>query len=117
MKTDVDFKMLPQKQILRNHGFGKNGKLQKFADVRIVTLMEPYVPFKQGRLRGTAKSSDFGSGLIVYKTPYARRQFFEGRKAGTKSRALLEGRRWDKRFESDKSSVVAKEIERYGNTI
>jgi len=103
--------------ILRNHGMGAGGRLQKYVDLRIVTLMEPYVPFKQGTLRGTAKTSNFGSGVIEYKTPYARKQFFEGRKAGSKKSAPLEGRRWDKRFESDKAKSLAKEIEKYGHTI
>ena len=113
----VDVKMNPTSMILKNHGFGKNGKIQKYTDLRIVTLMEPYVPFRQGALRGSAKNSNFGSGVIEYKTPYARTQFFGGRKAGTKKQAPLEGRRWDKRFESDKAKTLAKEIERYGNTI
>jgi len=117
MSSSFDFKMNKSSMVLKNHGLNTNGKLQKFTDLRIVTLMEPYVPFYQGALRGTAKNSNFGSGVIEYKTPYARKQFFEGRKAGTKKRAPLEGRRWDKRFESDKAKSLAKEIERYGNTI
>lgn len=117
MSADLDFKMNKSSMVLKNHGLNTNGKLQKYVDLRIVTLMEPYVSFYQGALRGSAKKSNFGSGVIEYKTPYARRQFFEGRKAGTKKNAPLEGRRWDKRFESDKAKVIAKEIEKYGNTI
>ena len=79
--------------------------------------MEPYVPFYQGALRGSVKNSRFGSGVLEYKTPYAKAQFYNGREAGTKDRGILEGRRWDKRFESDKASEIARDIERYGRTI
>lgn len=113
----ITVNMNPTKMILKSHGFGKGGKLQKFADVTIATKMEPYVPFYQGALRGSVKNSNFGSGILDYRTPYARAQFFNGRKAGTKPQAPLEGRRWDKRFEADKAKVVAREIEKYGRTI
>lgn len=107
----------PISMILKAHGFGNGGKLQKFADVTIATKMEPYVPFYTGGLRKSVKSSNFGSGELIYSTPYARSQFFSGRKAGTKGQAPLEGRRWDKRFEADKAKQIAKEIEAYGRTI
>lgn len=113
----TEIKLNSTKKILSDKGFGKNGKLQKFADVRIATLMEPYVPFYQGALRGSVKMSRFGSGVLEYRTPYARQQFFHGREAGSKASGTLEGRRWDIRFESDKSKVIAKEIEEYGKTI
>ena len=117
MSSSFSFKMNKTSTIVKAKGLAKNGKLQKYTDLRIVTLMEPYVPFYQGTLRGSAKKSNFGSGVIEYKTPYARQQFFNGRKAGTKPQSVLEGRRWDKRFESDKAKSLAKEIEKYGNTI
>jgi len=113
----IKFDFNPTKTILKAHGFGKNGKLQKYADSEIARRMEPYVPFYQGALRGSVKNSRFGSGVLEYKTPYAKRQFYKGRMAGTKPQSHLEGRRWDKRFEADGAKKLARDIERYGNTI
>lgn len=111
----IDFK--PTRVILRSKGFGINNRLQKYVDVQVARRMEPYVPFYQGALRGSVKNSRFGSGVLEYKTPYAKAQFYKGRKAGTKAQALLEGRRWDKRFEAVGTKKLARDIERYGRTI
>ena len=38
-------------------------------------LMEKRVPMAEGTLRASTAGSDFGSGHVVYDTPYANRQY------------------------------------------
>lgn len=42
---------------------------------RAQLLMRDHVPMEQGTLRGSTGGSDYGSGRIVYDTPYANYQY------------------------------------------
>ena len=40
-------------------------------------LIDPYVPFDTGTLKNSVnQASDFKGGVLVYNTPYARRQYY-----------------------------------------
>ena len=50
---------------------------QAWLDKRVVQDCEPFVPMDTGMLAASAReSSTFGSGMIVYNTPYARRLYY-----------------------------------------
>lgn len=54
--------------------------------------MTPYVPMRKGTLRGSAHIDNDG-GSIYWKTPYARRRFYE---ENVKFLTAGTGARWDK---------------------
>ena len=72
IKYDGKLKMdLPQ-AILKNHGFGLGGPIQKFVDSEVIRYCDPKVPFRTGTLKNSAlTASSIGQGLVVYATPYA----------------------------------------------
>lgn len=52
-------------------------KAQYKFDMEVARRMDPYVPFRTGTLKSSvALASDFGSGRLVYATPYARAQYY-----------------------------------------
>ena len=61
-----------------NFGAEKTAALQKaqFATAqKAAALIDQYVPFDTGTLKNSVnQASKFDEGLLVYKTPYARRQ-------------------------------------------
>lgn len=63
-----------------NFGAEKTAALQKaqFATAqKAAALIDQYVPFDTGTLKNSVnQASKFDEGLLVYNTPYARRQFY-----------------------------------------
>lgn len=63
-----------------NFGAEKTAALQKaqFATAqKAAALIDQYVPFDTGILKNSVnQASKFDEGLLVYNTPYARRQFY-----------------------------------------
>lgn len=50
---------------------------QAMFDHECARLMDPYVPFDTGTLKtSVVLASSFGSGQLVYDTPYARAQYY-----------------------------------------
>jgi len=58
-------------------GIEEQGKIQQFIDNEVLRKNDPYVPKDNGDL---IKSGDThtkpGSGVVVYSTPYARKQYY-----------------------------------------
>ena len=51
---------------------------QKYVDKEVLRRCEPYVPFDQGFLKQSGiLETKLGSGKVVYRTPYARRWYYE----------------------------------------
>jgi len=44
------FKIKPTKQLIRERGLHKGGKVQKFIDSEVIRCMDAFVPFATGRL-------------------------------------------------------------------
>ena len=52
-------------------------KLQFAFSQKVAATVDPYVPFDTGILKNSVnQASKFDEGLLVYNTPYARRQFY-----------------------------------------
>ena len=52
-------------------------KLQFAFSQKVAATVDPYVPFDTGTLKNSVnQASDFKEGLLVYNTPYARRQYY-----------------------------------------
>lgn len=92
-----------------NPGFGqaytnKFGKVQVFIDSQVVKGMDPYTPLKTSMMiKSALLGTVFGSGKIQYLAPYAKRQYYMGRIAGTSSMGALRGRLWFSRWKAEKS--------------
>ena len=63
--------------ILAAYGLEKGGRVQRFLDQKIISDCTPYVPASPNRtLEFSAQvTTEIGSGLIIYNTPYARYQY------------------------------------------
>lgn len=70
LEMDID-------RVFQSRGLGKNGKLQKMLDSEIIRRCDPLVPVDSHTLRQSVTlATRIGSGLIVYNTPYARKQYY-----------------------------------------
>lgn len=67
-KTDI---------ILKNHGLGDMGEIQKFVDSESIRRMAPYTPFAGGELEMSATlGTVVGSGLIQQIAAHARVNYY-----------------------------------------
>lgn len=64
--------------ILAVFGLEDHGRVQQFIDQKVIDGCTPYVPASPNRtLEFTAQvSTEIGSGLVVWNTPYARYQYY-----------------------------------------
>lgn len=52
-------------------------KVQYAFSQKVAVTIDPYVPFDTGVLKNSVnQASDFKDGLLVYNTPYARKQYY-----------------------------------------
>ena len=71
-----DFKITfrPGLQADLDAGFAK---VQYAFSQHVAKTVDPYVPFDTGMLKNSVnQASNFKEGLLVYNTPYARRQYY-----------------------------------------
>ena len=62
----------------------------------MLRIAAPFVPQDTGTLERSGKmSSDIGSGTVTWNTPYAKKQYYEGKSKG------LRGARWFDRAKAD----------------
>ena len=87
---DVKFHLEGFDSILRGLNLEERGKVQTVIDSEVVRLCEPYVPFDTGTLSKSAYGSDYGSGLVVYETPYAKKQYDTNKGNGRRGKKWLE---------------------------
>lgn len=95
-----------------NFGAEKTIALQKaqFALAQeAARLIDPYVPFDTGTLKNSVNlASRYDEGLLVYNTPYARRQYYlhpEGEHLHGENR--LRGSYWGQRALADYGEALA----------
>lgn len=70
--ADID----PEK-ILRSRKLEPGGEVQQFIDSEVLRLCDPLVPFDTGALKQSGIiNTKVGSGLVKYRTPYARRWYY-----------------------------------------
>lgn len=81
-------------------GLDTGGKTQKYIDSEVLRLSEPYVPWLTKTLiRSGPINTKIGSGEVIYKTPYARRQYYENAGMGKEGMNKGGGRRGKQWFE------------------
>lgn len=96
-------------EIMGRLGVVKRGKVQRFVDLTVAKGMDKYVPFKTGTLKNSVLSSAFGSGLLVYNTPYAKRQYETNRGEGTR------GKEWAERYLKENRERLVREVQSYAD--
>lgn len=97
MKIDVKI-TVPNRDKYRK----KADAMQRFIDSEIIKKCAPYVPYKEGILRGSVKEGTIiGSGRLRWIVPYARRRYYEGRRKGKR------GPRWVARaMKANRKSII-----------
>ena len=64
--------------ILRSRGLEDGGKVQQFIDTECLRLCAPKVPKDTGNLIESGNiHTKIGSGELIYRTPYARRWYYQ----------------------------------------
>jgi hypothetical protein len=62
---------------VRSKVMASKARAQKVLDIMVIKDSAKFVPFQTGVMeRSAVESSEIGSGLVVYNTPYARRQYY-----------------------------------------
>lgn len=65
---------------ISRRGLEERGKVQKFIDSEVLRLSDPYIPFDTGELKSSgARHTKVGSGKVVWRTPYARKMYYNPR--------------------------------------
>lgn len=73
---------------------------QKFVDSEVLRLSEPFIPLRTGTLIRTGiLGTDIGSGTVQWIAPYAKRQYYSRRKAGSQT-GPLRGSYWFERMKA-----------------
>lgn len=89
-----------------NFGKRKNEQFQKaqeYVDSEVIRRCAPLVPFKTGTLEGSSSANTkIGSGKVIYKTPYARKQYHQGRASNQR------GRLWFERMKASNKKDILK---------
>lgn len=99
MKTK--FTILELNKLLSKRGLEEKGKVQQFIDSEVLRLTDPYIPFDTGKLKQSGtQHTKIGSGNVIYKTPYARKQYFENKGSG------LRGKQWFTRMKADHKQQI-----------
>lgn len=95
--------------ILAERGLQSGGRVQRYIDSTVLRLSDPYVPFLSGQLKTSGiRGTVIGTGLVVYNTPYARRQYYTNSgngKQGT-ARGGLRGRYWFERMKANRGQEI-----------
>lgn len=99
MKFEFDilsFETNSADEILLMRGLNPGGRVQQVIDNAIIGFSDSYIPFDTGMLRDSGYTATVpGSGVIVWDTPYARRQYYENQGSG------MRGRLWFERMKAD----------------
>lgn len=116
MKCSFKLKMKPTDEILKARGLEEHGRVQTILDSEVVRLCSPYVPVDTHTLQRSASlATDFGSGEVVYQTPYARRIYYthKGEKAhSAKPQDRRAGKLWLERMKADCMDELKKVVEK-----
>ena len=94
MVFNAELKVNPTDRILKAHGLGEGGAVQKAIDNACIAYMSKYTPRRNGVLEKSVMiHTVIGSGQLVQATPYARFQYYG------KVMTTTDGRVWAKRGE------------------
>jgi len=90
-------------KLVMHAGFGKKynsrfAKAQAWLDNEVLKDCEPFTPLRTGTLRDSGTlGTQIGAGQVKWITPYASRQYKNGRLPGASKTGPLRGRYWFER--------------------
>lgn len=99
-----------------SEAFKLGGELQTHMDKMILEGITPYVPYDKGVLSTSAiASSNPGSGLITWNSPYAKVVWYGKTKHGNNMEFnrdfnKLAGPMWIERYKADNSELLRQEV-------
>lgn len=91
-------------KLASKRGINTGGKVQKYIDSEVLRQSEPYVPLlTKALIRSGTINTKIGSGEVVYRTPYARRQYYENAGMGKEgmSKGGRRGKQWFERMKAN----------------
>ena len=79
----INFNINSEDKLKSVRGLNNSGKVQKYIDKEVLSRSEKYVPFLDGHLKESGiLGTKVGSGLVVYKAPYAHKQYYHNKGKG-----------------------------------
>ena len=103
----ITVSMKPAKEILKSLGLGIGGRVQKEFDAEVIRRCEKRTPMRNGDLIKSAKRGTlFGFGKVVWKSPYAHKQYTKGRDPGQSQMGKDRGKEWFKRMVIDEKESL-----------
>ena len=100
LKTIID----PKDRILLKRKLNKNGEAHRFLTNEIKRLSDPYVPMQTGQLKNVV---DVQVNRIVYKAPYAKKQYTQNKGRG------IRGKQWVSRMWADRGDEIVKSVAKF----
>lgn len=99
-------------KILLKRLLNRNGKAQQFFTSEIKRISDPYVPFRKGHLKNTARVF---INRIEYIQPYAKSNYNSNKGSGTQgtSGGGLRGKQWTRRAWADHGKLIVKSVAKY----
>jgi len=80
---------------------------QKFIDSEVLRYSEPFIPLLTGTLIKTGiLGTVIGSGTVSWIAPYAKKQYYRGRRPGTQQAGPLRGRFWFERMKAVRGQTI-----------
>lgn len=77
MSFDTKVQMATLRVLLAGRGLESRGRVQRYIDSEVLRLTDKYVPMDTGKLKESGiRNTKIGSGEVVYRTPYARRMYY-----------------------------------------
>jgi len=87
----------------------KYSRVQKFIDSEVLRQSEPFTPLLTSMLiKSGILGTDIGSGTVSWIAPYAKRQYYKGRRPGTQQAGPLRGRFWFERMKAVRGDTIIK---------
>jgi len=85
----------------------KYSRVQKFIDSEVLRQSEPFTPLLTSMLiKSGILGTDIGSGTVSWIAPYAKRQYYKGRRPGTQQAGPLRGRFWFERMKAVRGDSI-----------
>lgn len=101
MYFNTKLKLNSLNMLLGLRGLEARGEVQRYIDSEVLRLSDPYIPFDTGKLKESGtRSTTIGSGKVVWRTPYGKKQYYENKGEG------LRGKMWVERMKADKLNEI-----------
>jgi len=92
----------------------KYSQAQKFVDNEVLRYSKPFTPLLTGTLNKSGiLGTDIGSGTVSWIMPYAKWQYYHGRRPGTQQGGPLCGRYWFERMKAVRGQTIIKGAKRF----